>query len=105
MKYLATAVLIFALLGAQTAIATDYDSTVSNFRNAGTGAFIDQSYGYAVFPTIGKGGIGIGGAHGKGGVFVGGKGVRQGDVAPGGFRHVRPFRGGGSFGPIEGLGR
>ena len=75
MKYLATAVLTFALLGAQTAIASDYDSTVSNFRNAGTGEFIDESYGYAVFPTIGKGGIGIGGAHGKGGVFVGGKQV------------------------------
>ena len=24
------------------------------------------AYGYAVFPSIGKGGIGIGGAHGKG---------------------------------------
>ncbi|GIS02236.1 MAG: hypothetical protein CM15mP103_07870 [Gammaproteobacteria bacterium] len=36
--------------------------------------FIDDSYVYAVFPSIGKGGIGIGGAHGKGSeVFVGGK--------------------------------
>ena len=36
---------------------------------------IDNAYGYAVFPTIGKGGIGIGGAHGKGGVYRGGKRV------------------------------
>ena len=36
---------------------------------------IDSAYGYAVFPTIGKGGIGIGGAHGKGGVYRGGKRV------------------------------
>ena len=28
-----------------------------------------------MFPSIGKGGIGIGGAHGKGEVFVGGKKV------------------------------
>jgi len=48
---------------------------VENFRNAGTGNMIDSAYGYAVFPTIGKGGIGIGGAHGKGGVYRGGKRV------------------------------
>lgn len=28
--------------------------------------FLDNSAGYAVFPKVGKGGIGIGGAHGKG---------------------------------------
>ena len=44
---------------------------VENF----TGNMIDTAYGYAVFPTIGKGGIGIGGAHGKGGVYHGGKRV------------------------------
>ena len=49
--------------------------TVNNFRQAGTGNMIDTAYGYAVFPTIGKGGIGIGGAHGKGGVYRGGKRV------------------------------
>ena len=48
---------------------------VENFRNAGTGNMIDSAYGYAVFPTIGKGGIGIGGAHGIGGVYRGGKRV------------------------------
>ena len=48
---------------------------VENFRNAVTGNMIDSAYGYAVFPTIGKGGIGIGGAHGKGGVYRGGKRV------------------------------
>ena len=36
---------------------------------------IDSAWGYAVYPTIGKGGIGIGGAHGKGGVYRGGKRV------------------------------
>lgn len=31
--------------------------------------FFDKAYGYAVFPTVGKGGIGIGGAYGKGEVY------------------------------------
>lgn len=65
---------IFALV-AQPALADDVDTAIENFRGAGAGEFIDDSYGYAVFPSIGKGGIGIGGAHGKGEVFVGGKKV------------------------------
>ena len=35
--------------------------------------WFDNSYGYAVFPNIGKGGIGVGGAHGKGLVYKGGE--------------------------------
>lgn len=31
--------------------------------------FFDQAHGYAVFPTVGKGGMMIGGAYGKGRVF------------------------------------
>jgi len=41
--------------------------------------FHKSAYGYAVFPTIGKGGIGIGGAHGTGGVYRGGK--KTGDAS------------------------
>lgn len=37
--------------------------------------FFDNSAGYAVFPKVGKGGMGIGGAHGKGLVIVGEKAV------------------------------
>jgi lipid-binding SYLF domain-containing protein len=58
------------------AVADDYTKTADLFRNAGeSGEYFKKSYGYAVFPTIGKAGIGIGGAHGKGRVFVGGKPV------------------------------
>jgi len=35
--------------------------------------FFNNAYGYAVFPTIGKAGIGIGGSYGKGQVYQGGK--------------------------------
>ncbi len=62
-------------LAVQPALADDVDTAIENFRGAGAGDFIDDPYGYAVFPSIGKGGIGIGGAHGKGEVFVGGKKV------------------------------
>ena len=65
---------VFAFI-AHPAFADDVDTAIENFRGAGAGDFIDAAYGYAVFPSIGKGGIGIGGAHGKGEVFVGGKKV------------------------------
>jgi lipid-binding SYLF domain-containing protein len=35
--------------------------------------FLDAAYGYAVFPSVGKGAIGIGGAHGSGLVYEKGK--------------------------------
>ena len=38
-------------------------------------SFFNKAYGYAVFPTVGKGAIGIGGAHGGGTVFEKGKSV------------------------------
>jgi hypothetical protein len=57
-----------------SALADEYSDTISLFKNAGeSSSFFDNSYGYAVFPTIGKGGIGIGGAHGKGRVYAAGK--------------------------------
>jgi lipid-binding SYLF domain-containing protein len=60
------------------ASADDFADTVKLFRDAGKSSkFFGKSYGYAVFPTIGKGGLGIGGAHGKGRVFVGGKPVGE----------------------------
>lgn len=67
------------LLGAATASADEYTDTVSIFKNAGeSGAFFKNSYAYAVFPTVGKGGLGVGAAHGSGRVYVQGKYV--GDV-------------------------
>jgi lipid-binding SYLF domain-containing protein len=53
------------------AAANSYDDTISLFRNAGQSAtFFQNSYGYAVFPNIGQGGLGVGGAFGKGRVYV-----------------------------------
>ena len=63
---------LFALCGllAAPALADAYDDTIKVFRNAlQDSTFFDSAYGYAVFPTIGKGGIGIGGAYGTGRVY------------------------------------
>jgi lipid-binding SYLF domain-containing protein len=57
-----------------------YAETAQLFKDAGeSGKFFGKSYGYAVFPTIGKAGIGIGGAFGKGRVYRGG--ALAGDVS------------------------
>lgn len=64
------------LFGACASVAEQdkYEETAELFRSAGvSSAFFANNYGYAVFPTIGKGGFGIGGARGSGRVFVGGQ--------------------------------
>lgn len=51
-----------------------FQETIDIFKNAGeSGRFFDISYGYAVFPTVGRGGIGVGGARGTGQVYVDGE--------------------------------
>jgi lipid-binding SYLF domain-containing protein len=62
------------LLWASALWANPYADAVGLFRNAGqSGRYFDHCYGYAVFPTIGKAGLVVGGAHGSGRVFVHGK--------------------------------
>jgi lipid-binding SYLF domain-containing protein len=71
-RFLALALL--ALSFAPAWAADPYADATRVFRNAGESAeFFNKSYGYALFPTIGKGGAGIGGAYGKGRVYVKGK--------------------------------
>ena len=69
---------ILAVAGLQTARADSYSETISHFKAAGQSAtFFGNSYGYAVFPTIGGGGLVVGAAHGKGRVYQ--HGVLVGD--------------------------
>jgi lipid-binding SYLF domain-containing protein len=56
------------------ASANKYTDTIALFKNAGeSAAFFDSCYAYAVFPTVGKGGLIVGAAHGKGHVYEKGK--------------------------------
>lgn len=62
------------LLLAGMAQASNYSDTVNLFKNAGeSAAFFRKCYAYAVFPTIGEGGLGVGGAFGKGRVYMRGR--------------------------------
>jgi lipid-binding SYLF domain-containing protein len=52
----------------------NYSKTIQAFRESPTvRPYFETAYGYAVFPTIGKGGVGVGGAYGKGQVYRAGK--------------------------------
>lgn len=72
--------LLLALALAPSARADDVkdaQDTVALFRKTdpSLSRFFERSVGWAVFPTVGKGAIGIGGAHGSGVLFQGGKAV------------------------------
>lgn len=58
-------------------LSQETSTTVSHFlqKDPGLKRFFDEAYGYAVFPTVGKGAIGVGGAYGKGQVFQRGSAI------------------------------
>ncbi len=67
---------LFIMLPFSNTWADNYSETIGVFKDAGaSGTFFKSAYGYAVFPTIGKAGVGIGGAHGKGRVYTAGNHV------------------------------
>lgn len=69
-------ILLLAMSATQTMAGTEEaQATIKKFKkkDKAINSFFKSSYAYAVFPTVGKGGIGIGGAYGKGIVYRGGK--------------------------------
>ncbi len=63
--------LLVLLLFSGLAAADEYADTIRRFKEAKDSArFFESAYGYAVFPNVGKGGIGVGGAYGEGRVYV-----------------------------------
>lgn len=73
--------LSFLSLAGQSAWADSYSDAKASFMNAGeSAAFFGAAHGYAIFPTIAKGGIGIGGAHGKGKVYRAGQPIGNSSV-------------------------
>jgi len=63
--------LLAGATASMSASSDAYEATISIFKNAGeSGTYFGNSYAYAVFPTIGKGGLGVGGAHGSGRAYV-----------------------------------
>jgi lipid-binding SYLF domain-containing protein len=53
------------------ALSAEVQATMTRFQktDAGLKSFFSGAHGYAVFPSVGKGAVGVGGAYGKGEVF------------------------------------
>jgi len=60
-----------------TKTSSEISKTIKSFKQKDSNLklFFNKAYGYAVFPEVGKAGIGIGGAYGSGKVFKRGKAV------------------------------
>lgn len=79
MKTKITLISILLVVCSMTGLSQENDieeakEAITEFKetNSDINEFFNSAYGYAVFPGIGKGGLGIGGAGGKGTVFKGG---------------------------------
>jgi len=65
-------IMIVAL--ATPSLADKFTDTIEIYKKSeAVQPFFKNAYGYAVFPTVGKAGIGIGGSYGTGQVYRGGK--------------------------------
>jgi lipid-binding SYLF domain-containing protein len=60
---------------AKDAMVRDAEATLASFQQAdpGLSKFMSGAVGYAIFPSVGKGAVGVGGAYGKGVLFEHGK--------------------------------
>jgi len=66
---------LFSLVASLVVSDSDAQAVIAKFKekDPGLAKTFAEAYGYVVFPTVGKGGIGLGGARGKGYVYDHGK--------------------------------
>ena len=73
-RVLATCAVLAWIGLARAAPAAEDADTIETYKRAmESGSFFDTAYAYAVFPTVGEGGLILGAALGKGRVYVQGK--------------------------------
>ena len=67
----------------RASLDADVQRTLSAMRSADPsfGEFLDKAYGYAIFPSVGRGALIVGGAYGKGEVFEQGKFIGYSDMS------------------------
>lgn len=67
----------------RASLHADADQTIADAKknDSTLNVFFDKSAGYAVFPSVGKGAIGIGGAYGRGILYQAGKVVGYCDLS------------------------
>lgn len=80
-------VFLFGCSSSNVPLSEQVDNTIATFQREDPGMerFFDSARGYAVFPTVGKGGLGVGGAYGEGelieqGVRIGKCSLSQGTI-------------------------
>lgn len=89
---LAVASLSFGVLGCATApkteegkqdLRTATQNTLQRMegQDPGLRQFIDNAYGYVIFPKVGKGGLIVGGAYGRGEVYEQGQFIGYADIS------------------------
>ena len=65
--------LLLLIMVNPVSFADNYDGTLDVFESSPElQPYFDNAYGYAVFPTVGRGGIVVGGSYGKGRVYENG---------------------------------
>ncbi len=80
LKLIHVAILVlFSTVAAASEAEDDKAALKKLLQSDVVAAFHESAYGYAIFPNIAKGGIGLGGAHGTGRVYRNGK--KLGDVS------------------------
>lgn len=69
----------------RAALQQQANETISEFKNSDStmDKFFKNSVGYAVFPSVGKGAVGVGGAYGRGILYEGGRMVGYCDLSQG----------------------
>lgn len=66
--------LLLLILVPPFSFADNYDGTLDVFESSpDLKPYFDNAYGYAVFPTVGRGGLVVGGSYGKGRVYENGR--------------------------------
>jgi lipid-binding SYLF domain-containing protein len=72
--FLSLVVVLAVTAFCNAALADKYTDTIEIYKKSeAVQPFFKSAYGYAVFPTVGKGGFVVGGSYGKGQVYQGGK--------------------------------
>jgi lipid-binding SYLF domain-containing protein len=68
---------------ARRELTSNVESTLARLRRnyPGMTDSIDRAHGYAVFPGVGKGGVGVGGAYGRGEVYEQGRLIGHADLS------------------------
>jgi lipid-binding SYLF domain-containing protein len=64
-------------------LSADCQAAITRGKAAGAGKWFETAHGYAVFPSVGKAGLVVGGAHGKGQVYEQGKVVGYTSITQG----------------------